>query len=275
MLTLTAPAVRQENADNINVVVVLPTYNERENIGPLLEAILSHRERLGGVNLSVLVVDDLSPDGTGDVVRAYSAGSAHVHLLSGDKKRGLGTAYKRGLLHAMRDLKADIVFQMDADFSHDPQDIPRLLAEARGGSDFVIGSRYVVGGSIPSDWSLLRKAISRWGNIFARRVAGLRGVRDCTSGYRAIRVGALERVELDTLADTGYIFIMSLLYEAVQSGASVAEIPIRYTERRYGQSKLGLADISEFIVKVFSLRLKSLRSRQPKLPRLRADTDAL
>jgi dolichol-phosphate mannosyltransferase len=251
------PDRKTESSETVHGVVVLPTYNERGNVGELLDAILSQQEQLEWVELSVLVVDDQSPDGTGEVVRDYSQKNPRVHLLSGQKK-GLGTAYKRGILYALDVLKADIVFQMDADFSHDPRDLPRLVGEVQG-CDFVVGSRYVAGGSVPENWSPVRKAISRWGNIFARHIAGLRNVKDCTSGYRAIRASVLREVDLSLMADTGYIFIMSLLYEAVRAGARVSEIPIKYTNRLYGESKLGAADIFEFIVKVFLIRLNTLR----------------
>ena len=143
------------------VVVVLPTYNECENIRSLLDAIFAQTGRIGDAELSVLVVDDQSPDGTGGLVREYAGRNPHVCLLGSARKRGLGVAYKRGMAHALEEMGADVVFEMDADFSHDPNDIPRLLARARNGHDFVIGSRYVAGGSIPTDWSALRRATSR------------------------------------------------------------------------------------------------------------------
>ncbi|HLL14293.1 MAG TPA: polyprenol monophosphomannose synthase [Pyrinomonadaceae bacterium] len=253
------PEREAEKSESVHAVIVLPTYNERGNIEKLLDAILEQRAELDPLKLSVLVVDDSSPDGTGEVVRHYAHTCDAVHLLSG-AKRGLGTAYKRGIMHALETLRADIVFQMDADFSHDPADIPRLAREVRS-SDFVIGSRYVEGGSVPENWSRLRRAISKWGNIFARHIAGLDGVRDCTSGYRAIRAGVLREIDLERMDDTGYIFIMNLLYEAVRGEARVSEIPIHFTNRLYGESKLGAADIFGFIRKVFLIRLNSLGRR--------------
>lgn len=145
-----------------HAVIVLPTYNEKENIVRLLDAIQSQRYRLNGTKLSVLVVDDSSPDGTGEIVHNYSQKYPDVQLLNGTKKQGLGTAYIRGFKYAIEKLEADVIFEMDADFSHDPDDIPRLLTEALNGSDFVIGSRYTFGGSIPNNWSGLRKANSKW-----------------------------------------------------------------------------------------------------------------
>src|SRR5213594_1291886 len=153
----------EEQSNMDHAVIVLPTYNEAENIGRLLEEIQNQAERVGEVRLSVLVVDDLSPDDTGAIVTEYSKEHENVFLLGGTRKHGLGTAYKRGIRHAIEHLRADIVFEMDADFSHDPGDIPRLLTALADGSDFAIGSRYVPGGSIPSNWSAFRKANSKWG----------------------------------------------------------------------------------------------------------------
>jgi dolichol-phosphate mannosyltransferase len=254
------PESEAEKSESVHAVIVLPTYNERGNIEKLLDAIFSQPVQPDAIRLSVLVVDDSSPDGTGEAVREYARRDERVHLLSG-KKKGLGTAYKRGILHALDVLRADIIFQMDADFSHDPQDLPRFASEVQS-CDFVVGSRYVEGGSVPENWSLLRKAISKWGNIFARHIAGLDGVRDCTSGYRAIRAGVLREIDLERMDATGYIFIMNLLYEAVQNGARVSEIPINFTGRLYGESKLGAADIFGFIRRVFLIRFNSLRRRQ-------------
>ena len=244
-----------------HVVIVLPTYNEAENIGKLLDAIQNQARRLENSRLSVVVVDDLSPDGTGEIVSQYSKQRPNVYLLGGEEKRGLGTAYKRGIFYAINELGADIVFEMDADFSHDPNDIPRLLKVASEGSDFAVGSRYVPGGSIPDNWSALRKANSRWGNIFARHIAGLRNIRDCTSGYRAIRTDLLRKIDLNKLAVTGYAFQMSLLHAAVQSGAVVSEIPIRFTDRVRGESKIGMSDIVEFMINSFEIRLSMIFKR--------------
>jgi dolichol-phosphate mannosyltransferase len=241
------------------LVIVLPTYNEKENIRGVLDAIFSQEGRIAPASLSVLVVDDLSPDGTADIVREYSRKTANVHLLVG-KKEGLGRAYKRGFAYTINNLNADIVFEMDADFSHNPDDIPRLLAKVCEGDDFVIGSRYVPGGSIPANWSLLRRAMSRWGNIFARHIAGLRDIKDCTSGFRAIKIEVIEKIDFDKLGGTGYAFLMMLLYEAARNGAKISEVPINFTDRVCGKSKLGLPDIAEFILKSVRIGL-SFKSR--------------
>lgn len=230
-----------------NVVVVLPTYNEKDNIGKILEAIYAQRTRLNGINLSVLVVDDSSPDGTADIVRSYQKAYPNLQLLKG-KKQGLGTAYIRGFKYAMSRMKADVVFEMDADFSHDPNDISRLAVEIFYGNDFVIGSRYIPGGSIPNHWSKLRVANSKWGNIFARHVAGLGKIKDCTSGFRAIKVDLLRKIKLNKLNVKGYAFQINLLHAAIKNGAKVTEVPINFKDRVKGESKLKIGDIAEFVV---------------------------
>lgn len=242
-----------------HAVIVLPTYNERGNIARLLESIQSQRQYLNGTNLSVLVVDDSSPDGTGEAIQKYSEKYSNIQLLNGTKKQGLGTAYIRGIKHAIYEMDADVVFQMDADLSHDPNVIPQLLAEVQNGSDFAIGSRYVEGGSIPSSWSWVRRANSRWGNIFARHIVGLSKVNDCTSGYRAIRSDVLKQIDFNNLSVKGYAFMISLLYQSLKRGASVSEIPINFTERVYGKSKLKLGDVIEFILISFIIRFPFLR----------------
>ena len=237
-----------------NVVIILPTFNEKDNIGLLLKAIQYQKRFLNGIDLSVLVVDDSSPDGTGQLVQEFTKHHSDIHLLNGSKKQGLGVAYIRGIKHAINEMGADVVFEMDADFSHNPNDIPRLLTEVSNGSDFVIGSRYISGGSTPNNWSWLRKATSKWGNLFSRYVAGLDRVRDCTSGYRAIKTEVLKKIDLDKLGVKGYAFQISLLHQAIKSGARVSEIPIQFTDRVYGESKLGMADIIEFVLSSFQIR---------------------
>jgi len=183
----------------------------------------------------------------------------NVHLLSGIK-RGLGAAYIRGIEFALGRLGAEAVMEMDADFSHRPQDIPRLIAELERGADFVIGSRYVPGGSIPREWAGLRRANSLVGNLVARYVAGLYRVRDCTAGFRAIRASLLRRINLRQLRVQGYAFQVALLHAAVSANARVVEIPVDFIERTAGMSKLGIRDIAEFITNVWWLRFQASRT---------------
>lgn len=242
----------------IKAVIVLPTYNEIGNIGKLLDAIRMQQQWIDYADLSVLVVDDSSPDGTGEFVKDYALKHPEVKLLNGAPKQGLGVAYVRGFKYAISKLGADVVFQMDADFSHNPNDIPRLLHESVNGSDFVIGSRYVKGGSIPENWPLLRKLNSRCGNIFARYMVGLGNVRDCTGGFRAISAETLKKINFNKLHAKGYAFIVSLLHHALQNGASVKEIPIHFTDRTSGTSKLKIKDIREFIFNALLIRFPFL-----------------
>lgn len=242
----------------MKTVVIVPTYNERENIGLLVRA-LQEQFRTMSHDMYVLVVDDNSPDGTVEVVRELQAEFANVHLIQG-RKAGLGAAYIRGMHHAMDVLEADAVFEMDADFSHKPEDVPRLMAEIDGGADFIIGSRYVKGGMIPPEWGLLRRLISFGGNIAARYIGGLTRVKDCTAGFRAIRTSLLKRIDLNNLRVQGYTFQVALLYAAMVDQAKIVEVPVDFIDREYGQSKLGLSDIIEFIANVWWIRLHSSRT---------------
>ena len=241
----------------MNVVVVVPTYDERENIAALIPAIFEQLTRTGH-NAQVLVVDDNSPDGTGDRVVELQARFPHLHLLRGEK-RGLGAAYIRGFRHVLASMRADVVVEMDADHSHKPEDLARLLAAVEKGADFAIGSRYVPGGSIPRGWAFHRRLNSLFGNLAARYIAGLYHVRDCTAGFRAIRVSLLRTIELDTLHVQGYAFQVALLHAAVVRGARVAEIPVDFIDRTIGTSKLGLRDIAEFVWNVWWIRMYSSR----------------
>lgn len=242
----------------MKVVIIIPTYNEAENIARLIDLLQPHLERMGH-DSHVLVVDDSSPDGTADVVRDVRERHANVHLIS-DKKAGLGAAYMRGMRHALTELGAEVVYEMDADFSHKPEDVPRLMAEIDAGADFVIGSRYVTGGSIPSEWGLHRRLNSFFGNIVARYVTGIYRVRDCTAGFRAIRGSLLRQIDLDGLRVQGYAFQVSLLHEAVIRKAKIREIPVEFVERSVGYSKLGLRDIIEFLINACWIRFRNSRT---------------
>jgi dolichol-phosphate mannosyltransferase len=176
-------------------------------------------------------------------------------LITGEKQ-GLGAAYVRGMKYAIVRLHADAVMEMDADFSHKPEDVPRLIEAVDHGADFVIGSRYVPGGKIPDDWSFLRRMISQWGNVFARYIAGLYEVRDCTAGFRAIRAEVIKEIDLDALKVRGYAFQISLLHEAIVNRARVREVPVEFIDRKRGQTKLGLSDIIEFMLNAWWIRFE-------------------
>jgi len=258
-------------APTITIVVVIPTYNEQGNIEPLVRALRAVAVGLAQP-LTMLVVDDNSPDGTAELVRELQRGNADLHLLRGEK-RGLGDAYARGFRFAIEQLGAARVVEMDADFSHHPADLPRLLKAIAAGADMAIGSRYVAGGSIPADWGWWRSLLSRQGNCLARRVAGLPRVRDCTAGYRVIRAELLRTLAYDRYSVQGYAFQIALLADAFQQHAVIREVPVAFVERRWGRSKLGWSDIVEF--GCFALRLGWQRAaKQLPLPirrqRLRA-----
>ncbi len=246
----------------MKTTIVLPTYNEKENIKDFLDAVLDELNTIEDFDINILVVDDYSPDGTSDIVKTIMDKDKRVNLLL-NNTRGLGRAYIAGFKYAIENFNPDILIEMDSDFSHDVKKIKELLNAIKEGAaegiSFAIGSRYVKGGSIPSDWPLIRKLNSRWGNIFARNIAGLYNIKDCTSGFRAIRTSILKQVDLDKLNANGYSFQMNILFECVQKGAKTAEIPIDFIDRTKGKSKLGLSDVMEFMINSAKLRLKLIK----------------
>ena len=239
----------------MRIVMVIPTYNEKDNIGLLVDRLEEAFQKISH-EMSILVVDDNSPDGTASVVKEKMAAFRNVFLITG-RKEGLGSAYIRGMKHAMEEMSTDGVMEMDADFSHNPEDVPRLVSALSGGADFVIGSRYVEGGSIPKDWGVLRKLISWGGNVFARYVAGMYRIRDCTAGFRAIRVSLLEKIDLAGLRIRGYAFQMVLLNQAVLRKAVIREIPVEFVDRTRGETKIGASDILEFMINAWWIRLEN------------------
>lgn len=238
------------------VCFVIPTYNEADNIALLLRSLT---DLYAGPNVTFLVVDDESPDGTGRLVRKWAVSDDRVHLLWG-KKRGLGAAYVRGISHALHELGAEVVVQMDADFSHDPEDAGRLLARVASDADVAIGSRYVAGGSVDQRWSWRRRQLSLWGNRLARWIAGLKGVRDCTAGFKAIRADALRAAGFQEITVLGYAFQVALLHRLLHSGARVVEEPIHFRDRERGVTKLGMESLLEFGYHIWWLRLTSHRT---------------
>ncbi len=238
----------------MKIVVILPTYNEKDNIALILRALQEQFRKIPHA-LNILVVDDNSPDGTAEIVRNECKTASNLFLITGEKQ-GLGAAYVRGMKYALLRLHADVVMEMDADFSHRPEDVPRLIEAVDRGADFVIGSRYVPGGKIPEDWSFLRRMISQWGNVFARYIAGLYKVRDCTAGFRAIRAEVVRKIDLDALKVRGYAFQISLLHEAIVNHARVQEVPVEFIDRKRGQTKLGLSDIVEFMLNAWWIRFE-------------------
>jgi dolichol-phosphate mannosyltransferase len=226
----------------VRTVVVLPTYNERENIGPYLEA-LHH----AGADVDVLVVDDNSPDGTAEIARSLGAVHGRVRVLDRASKEGLGSAYRAGFRRVL-DEGYDVVVSMDADLSHDPAVIPTMLALIDDGADIVIGSRYVTGGGT-TDWPVRRQLLSKWGNAYTRAILHL-PVHDCTSGFRAYRASALTAIEADSTAAEGYAFLTELVRRLSRSGYAVIETPIVFRDRTRGRSKMTARIIVESMVLV-------------------------
>lgn len=244
-------AAQSSAAAQVEVCFVIPTYNEADNIEPMLSRLAELHPDPG---VAFLVVDDGSPDGTAALVRAFAADDGRVHLLEG-VRRGLGDAYVRGITHALEVLGAETVIQMDADFSHDPADADRLLARLAAGADVALGSRYVAGGGLDPQWGRRRRLLSSCGNLLARWIAGIRGVRDCTSGFKALKSSALRAARVGAVEVRGYAFQVALLHRLLRAGAQVAEEPIYFSERQRGRPKLRLRDVLEFFLHLWQLRL--------------------
>ena len=235
------------------LVVCLPTYNEREN----LEAMVSALSDVLPEDGRILVIDDNSPDGTGEIADRLAAERADVDVLHRPRKEGLGPAYLDGFRHALA-RGAELIFELDCDFSHDPADVPRLAAAAAD-ADLVLGSRYVAGGGT-RNWGLLRRVISRGGSLYAQILLGLR-VRDLTGGFKCYRRGVLEAVDLDAIHSKGYAFQIETTYRAVRKGFRVVEVPIVFADREVGGSKMSRAIVLEAIWKVPALRLAAVLGR--------------
>jgi dolichol-phosphate mannosyltransferase len=232
-------------------VVCLPTYNELENLEPMLRA-------LGDKDVRVLVIDDNSPDGTGELADRLAQELGYVDVLHRETKEGLGPAYLAGFRRALSD-GAELVLEMDCDFSHDPNDVPRLLAAVEGGADLALGSRYVPGGGV-RNWGLVRRVISAGGSLYARVLLGVK-VRDLTGGFKCYRRAVLEAIDLDAIETKGYAFQIETTYRVLRAGFEVVEVPITFADREVGGSKMSKAIVAEAIWKVPGLRLAALFGR--------------
>ena len=234
--------------------VILPTYNEAENVTDMIPKIFAQAPAIPTHDLHVLVVDDNSPDGTQHVIRTLMERFQNLYLITGPK-RGLGEAYKRGIDDAMKRLSPDIVFEMDADGQHDPGLIPLFVYLADHGFSLVIGSRFAPGGSTP-DFSKGRRVMSLVGSWMIRFLGGLPRIHDCTSGFRCIKAEVLKKCDFRFLSTRGYSFQSSALWELLQNGARVIEVPMTFCRRRHGESKLTLRDQVEFLINVAKLRFR-------------------
>lgn len=242
---------RRETAKK-RVLVIIPTYNERENVDRLIPQILEQTPEL-----EILVVDDNSPDGTAVSVERFAKNTERVHLIQRPHKLGLGTAYIAGFRYALEQ-GYDFVFEMDADFSHDPREIPRFITAAKE-ADLVIGSRYIARGS-SQNWPLRRRLLSQLGNLYTHILTGM-SVKDATSGYRCLARSLLERLDLNRIASNGYAFQIEVAFRVWKLGLRIREIPIVFADRVAGQSKLDRHIIWEALWGLWRLRLLSLLGR--------------
>ena len=239
----------------MKIVIIIPTYNERVNISkllPLLEEEIF--PQLKHHKMNILVVDDSSPDGTGEEVKKFKEKWHNIVLLTGTKQ-GLGAAYVRGMKYAMDTMGAEAVVEFDADFQHNPHDIPKLIGAMDNGADYVIGSRYIPGGSIPKDWGMDRKFLSVFGSLFTRLIWWNFSIHDMTSGFKLTKTSFLKRVDLDHLISKHFSYKMQILHDVVKLGAKVKEVPIVFFEREKGTSKISQKDQFESFYVVVMVRL--------------------
>jgi dolichol-phosphate mannosyltransferase len=234
-----------------NATVCLPTYNEAANIEPMLRAL----EPLG---VNVLVVDDNSPDGTGEIADRLAAELGFVSVLHRERKEGLGRAYIAGFRRALED-GAELVLEMDCDFSHDPDDVPRLIAACEDGADLALGSRYVPGGGT-EDWGRGRRFVSAGGSWYARTILGV-GIRDLTGGFKCYRRRVLATIDLSAVRSKGYAFQIETTYRALRAGFTVVEVPIYFADRTEGHSKMSRSIVLEAIARVPALRFEAMTGR--------------
>ncbi len=237
----------------MKIVIIIPTYNEKSNIEkmiPLLEQDIF--PEVPHHSLSLLIVDDTSPDGTADVVKEFMKKWHNIELLTGIKN-GLGAAYIRGMKYAMKEMQADAVMEFDSDFQHSPHDIPLLIRAMDNGSDYVIGSRYIKGGSIPKEWGIDRKFLSIFGNLFTRVVWLNFKIHDMTSGFKLTKTEFLKKINLDNLLSQHFAYKMQLMHDIIKEKAKVKEVPIVFYEREQGKSKISVQDQFESFYVVLRL----------------------
>lgn len=228
------------------VLVIIPTYNERENLGPISEAVLKVDPRV-----DILVVDDNSPDGTGQLADELAKKNSRIRVLHREKKEGLGRAYLHAFKWALAE-RYQYIVEMDADFSHDPRFLPKLIDTAMNGADIALGSRYVEGGGTVN-WGVSRQLISQGGSLYARSILGV-DVRDLTGGFKCFNRRVLENIDLDAVQSSGYAFQIELTFRALKKGFTVKEVPIVFEDRRVGKSKMSRKIFLEAVTMVWKLR---------------------
>jgi dolichol-phosphate mannosyltransferase len=238
----------------MKAVVCLPTYNERANLEPMLRA-LGEVLPEGG---RVLVIDDNSPDGTGELAGRLAEELGYVDVVHRERKEGLGPAYLAGFRRALSE-GADLILEVDCDFSHDPKDVPRLIAAVEEGADVALGSRYVPGGGV-RNWGALRRLVSSGGSLYARALLGV-PIRDLTGGFKCFKREVLEAIDLDAVSARGYAFQIETTYRALRAGFRVVEVPITFADREVGGSKMSRTIVLEAIWRVPGLRLAALFGR--------------
>lgn len=244
----------------MKVIAIIPTYNEKENTERMVETLAHVFSQIKEYKMEALYVDGNSPDGTAEVIKQKQKKYPWLHLLVETKKEGLGRAYAKGMIYAMEKLNADYLMEFDSDFQHRPEDIPTLVKQIDSGYDYIIGSRYINGGSIPDEWGLQRKALSVVGNLVARILLFLPQIHDVTGGFKISKVkGYMDKFNFDTLISKSFAYKIHLLYFMVLSGAKVKEVPIAFENRTSGESKLIKNELQETLRVIFLLQLNQLR----------------
>jgi dolichol-phosphate mannosyltransferase len=241
----------------MKTVVVIPTYNESETIAKVIDLLAEDFKKIPNHDMHILVVDDSSPDGTADIVREKMKEYPFVHLYLNKEKLGLGGAYARAFKYAIEKLGAEVIMEMDGDLQHDPNDVHRFMEQIDEGYDFVIGSRFIAGGSIPEEWGFKRKFFSIVGNWVSKIVMGIYDISEFTNGFRATRVkGFMDRIDLDNFLSSGFAYKLDLLFKFHRLGAKMREIPVKFGHRDYGESKMERNNPIDSLRVVLTLRIQ-------------------
>jgi dolichol-phosphate mannosyltransferase len=242
------------------VIVIIPTYNEQENIGLIISQLQAVFAEINSYEMGILVYDSNSPDKTREIVKACQKKYPRIYLQTEEKKSGLGSAYIQAMKYAYQALNADIVFEFDADGSHQPKYLIPMMQEFQNGADVVMGSRYVKGGTIPADWALHRKLLSVFGNVIARIFLNPK-IKDYTTGFRGTRTSLLKKIDLNNIKSRGYAYKIHLAWLLHLHNAKIIEFPIEFIDRQEGYSKLPKNNIIESLMLIFSLRWQRIKKK--------------